>query len=189
MSRKSRQKKGRTLLQKIPPVSVCVFLLIAGLWMGVIFTLMPWINQPAPLEDTIPMSVTMQKVEGDYDYRRRQGYDLDEILIYYSDEKLVYLPDMQALYIPSVLSTEALLDKLTAYPAGTIFDVRTEPDGRDIIALSIEGTEIIAYEDACKAMKTSNNLFVPLGIFMLATAGYAVWALVIHRRYRRLNAS
>lgn len=186
MSRKSRQKKGRTLLQKIPPVSVCVFLLIAGLWMGVIFTLMPWINQPAPLEDTVPMSITMQKVEGDYDYRRRRGYDLDEILIYYSDEKLTHLPDMKSLYIPSVLSTETLLDKLTVYPAGTIFDARVEPDGRSIIALSVEGTEIIAYEDACKVIKTSNILFVPLGLFMLAAAGYAVWALCVHRKYRRL---
>lgn len=188
MSRKSRQKKGRTLLQKIPPVSVCVFLLIAGLWMGVIFSLMPWINQPALLEDTIPLSVTMQKVEGDYDYRRRQGYDLDEILIYYSDENLVYLPDMKSLCIPSVLSSETLLDKLTAYPAGTLFDAHVEPDGRSIIALSVEGTEIIVYEDACRSIRTNNILFVPLGLFMLATAGYAIWALVIHRRYRRLNA-
>lgn len=188
MSRKSRQRKGRTLLQKTPPVSVCVFLLIAGLWMGVIFTLMPWIRHPAPLEDTIPVSITMQKVEGDYAYRRRQGYDLDEIRIYYSDEKLVYLPDCEWLYIPAVLSTETLLNKLAAYPIGTIFDARVEPDGRSIIALSTEGAEIIAYEDACRTINTSNNLFVPLGVFMLAAAGYSVWALIIRWRYRRLNA-
>ncbi len=185
MSRKSRQKKGNTLLQKIPPVSICIFLLIAGLWMGAVFSLRPWYNEPAPLEDTISRSVIMQKVEGYYN--RIRPHKLSSIRVYYADEgDLVYLPDMDCLYIRPVLTSQTLLNKLTAYPAGTVFDVRTEPDGQDILALSVEGTELITYEQACQKLRTDNHLGVWIGMFMLCAAGYAVWALWIHWKYRRL---
>lgn len=185
MSRKSRQKKGNALLQKIPPVSVCIFLLIAGLWMGALFSLRPWYNEPALLEDTVSRSITMQKVRGLYNTKHKNR--LSGINIYYADEgDLVYLPDMEVLYIPSVLTSKTLLDKLTAYPAGTVFDVRTEPDDRDILALSVEGTELISFEQACRRIRTDNVLFVGVGVFMLCAAGYAAWALYIHGKYRRL---
>lgn len=187
MSRKSRQKKGSALLQKLPPVSVCIFLLIAGLWMGALFSLRPWYNEPALLEDTVSRSVTMQKVEGHYQKSRHGGFKLHGINIYYADEdELVYLPDMEVMYIPSVLTSKTLLNKLTAYPAGTVFDVRTEPDDRDILSLSVEGTELISFEQACQKIRTDNILFVGVGVFMLCAAGYASWALWLHWKYRRL---
>lgn len=187
MSRKSRQKKGRTLLQKLPPAGVCAALLVAGLWLGAIFTLMPWINRPIPLEDTVPMSVTMQRVEGDYDYRRGRHKDLDNIYIYYAGEGELYIPGFDRLYISDVVAGETLLKKLKAYPAGTVFDVRLEPDSKSILTLSVDGTELLSYEQACRAINVNNRLDVIVGVFMLAVAGYAAWALFMTWKYRRLT--
>ena len=186
MSRKSRQKKGRTLLQKVPPVGVCVFLLIAGLWIGTIFTLGPWISQPTPLEDTVPMSVTMQRVEGEYRKRLHGGFRLRNIYIYFAEEDELYIPDFDRLYISDVIAGETLLDKLKAYPAGTVFDVRLKPDSKSILTLSVDGVELLSYEQACRAINTNNRFGVIVGVFMLFVAGYAIWALVVTWRYRRL---
>ena len=186
MSRKSRQKKGQRLLQKVPPVGVCVFLLIAGLWIGTVCSLMPWINQPTPREDTVPMSVTMQKVEGEYKKRRHGGFKLRDIHIYCADEEEIYIPDFERLYISDVIASEPLLDKLEAYPAGTVFDVRLEPDSKSILALSVDGTDILTYEAACRAITVNNRLLIIVGVFMLVVAGYALWALIVTWRYRRL---
>lgn len=186
MSRKSRQKKALALLHRLPPVWVLIPLLIAGLWLGAIFTLGPWISPPTPLEDTVPLSATMQRVEGDYNYRRRRGFDLDDIYIYCADEGELYIPDFDRLYIPDVIANETLLEKLEAYPAGTVFDMRLKPDSKSILTLSVDGVDVLSYEAACRAINTNNRLGVIVGVFMLFVAGYCIWGLIITWRYRRL---
>ena len=53
MSRKSRQKKGRTLLQKAFPTWLALPMLIVSLFLGAVACLSPLLSTPPPFEDTI----------------------------------------------------------------------------------------------------------------------------------------
>ena len=179
MSRKSRQKKGRTLLDKLPPVGILVFLLVVGLGMGLIGFSAPWVSRPAAYEDTVPLSATLEQVRGDYKYHRGRGYDLDEIYLYFSDH--------DRLYISSKVATKSLLEKLEAYPAGTVFDLRLAPDSDSVLALSVDGAEVLSYETACRAVRVDNAFGFLLGLFALLISSYALWGLCMTWKYRRLT--
>lgn len=178
MSRKSRQKKGRSLLAKLPPVWVLIPMLIIGLGMGILCVTMPWFTPPTPYEDTIPLSATMTEVEGEYRYHRKHR-ELEDIYLYFEDH--------ERLIIYDVIANETLLDKLEAYPAGTIFDMRLKPNGIDVMTLSVSSVDILSYEAACQAIRVNNIFGIAWGIFSLAVAGYAAWGLCMTWKYRRLT--
>ena len=174
MSRKSRQKKGLRLLAKLPPLWILIPLLIIGISFGILGITSPWLRQPTPYEDTIPLSATMTEVEAHYRKHRR----VDTIYLYFEDH--------DRLMFDSILSHRSLLAKLESFPAGTVFDMRLEPNGTDVMTLSVNGVDVFSYEAACRAIRFNNILGFALGIFMLFMSGYAVWALCITWKYRRL---
>lgn len=178
MSRKSRQKKGRTLLAKLPPVWILLPMLLIGLGGSILCMSMPWLHQPTPYEDTIPLSATMTQVEGEYGYHRRHR-QLNIIHLYFEDH--------DPLMFDSVLAHDSLLDKLEAYPAGTVFDMHLEPNGKDVMTLSVDGVDVFTYEAACRAIRVNNGLGAALGIFFLVAAVYAAWGLCMTWKYRRLT--
>lgn len=178
MSRKSRQKKGRTMLQKAFPTWLAAPILILAVGMGILCVTMPWISQPTPYEDTIPVSASIMEVEGDYSHRRNHR-SLERIYLYFEDhERLMFDP---------VLAHDALLEKLKSYPAGTIFDMQLEPNGIDVMTLSVDGAEVFSYEAACRAIRVNNVFGICWGIFSLVMAAYAAWSLFIRWKYRRLT--
>ncbi len=189
MSRKSRQRQGHKLLREALPTWLALLFLIAGLWMGILGVLSPSVRAPIPLEEATALSVTLQKVEGQYKKNRSGPFRLRGISILYADDGEMYLPDMPSLYIPSVLASQELLTKLQSYPAGTVIDALTEPNGRDVLALSADGEAILTYEEACQAIHRDNQLGIPLGIFFLGCAVYGGWSLIIRRQYRKLVSS
>lgn len=178
MSRKSRQKKGRSILSKLLPVWMLIPMLVIGLGAGILCVTMPWIAQPTPYEDTIPLSATIAEVEGEYRARRKR-MELDMIYLYFEDH--------DPLMFDRVLTHDSLLDKLEAYPAGTVFDMRLEPNGIDVMTLSVDGVDVFSYEAACRAIQVNNALAIPLGIFFLVAAIYAAWSLCMTWKYRRLT--
>ena len=179
MSRKSRQKGARNRLSRTLPFTwLSVVLLVAGLWMGALGLLGPWISQPTPYEETIPVSATLAEVKGEYRYRRNHRR-LRNIQLCFDDH--------EQLKFDRILANDTLLEKLEAYPAGTVFDMRLEPNGSDVMALSVDGVEVFSYEAACRAIRVNNVSGMVWGIFALVMAGYAAWSLIIRWRYRRLN--
>lgn len=178
MSRKSRQKKGRSILSKLLPVWMLIPMLVIGLGAGILCVTMPWFAQPTPYEDTIPLSATIAEVEGEYRARRKR-MELDMIYLYFEDH--------DPLMFDRVLTHDSLLEKLEAYPAGTVFDMRLEPNGIDVMTLSVDGVDVFSYEAACRAIQVNNALAIPLGIFFLVAAIYAAWSLCMTWKYRRLT--
>lgn len=178
MSRKSRQKTGRSILRKLLPVWILIPMLVIGLGAGILCTSMPWIAQPTPYEDTIPLSATMAEVEGEYKFHRKRR-ELEDIYLYFEDH--------DPLMFDRVLTHDSLLEKLEAYPAGTVFDMRLEPNGIDVMTLSVNGVDVFTYEAACRAIRVNNALAIPLGIFFLIAASYAAWSLYMTWKYRRLT--
>jgi len=171
MSRKSRQKKGRTLLQKVFPTWLALPMLIVSLFLGTIACLSPLISTPPPYDATIPVSATLQKVEANYVRHHLHAIHLDFF-------------DYDSLIISPKIAYPALLEELESFPAQTIFDMRV--DGKDILALSIAGKTILSYEAACKAIEFDNQMGIPVGIFALCMAAYAAWSLYIRWKYRKL---
>lgn len=179
MSRKSRQKKGRSILSKLPPVWVLIFLLVVGLGMGALSVSAPWTSRPVAYEDTTALSATLTHIEGDYDYQRKRGWKLDDIYLYFSDH--------DRLCISSKVASESLQDKLAACPAGTVFDMRLEPNGTDVMSISVNGADVLSYEAACRAIHVNNAFGFLLGLFMLFMATCAAWGLYMTWKYRRLT--
>ena len=178
MSRKSRQKKGRTLLKKAFPTWLALPMLILSVSLGILGFLSTWISQPISLEDTLPVSATMTKVEATYDTHRKHR-ELDDILIYFEDH--------ERLIISDVIAHKTLLEKLKAYPAGTVFDMRLKPDSNSIMTLAVDGVDILSYEAACRAITVNNHFGIILGCIMLPIAAYAAWSLLICWKYRKLT--
>lgn len=179
MSRKSRQKKGRSILSKLPPVWVLIFLLIVGLGMGSLSISAPWTSRPVAYEDTTALSATLTRIEGDYDYQRKRGWKLDDIYLYFSDH--------DRLRISGIITSKSLLHELQSFPAGTVFDMRLEPNGIDVMALSVDGVDVLSYEAACRAIHVNNAFGFLLGLFMLFMATCAAWSLYMTWTYRRLT--
>lgn len=177
MSRKSRQKRGRTLLQKILPAWLAAPVFIIASAIGVFCLTMLW-THPTPYEDTIPVSAAITEVKGDYSSRRGHRH-LKRIYLYFEDH--------ERLMFNSVLAHDTLLDKLEDYPAGTVFDMRLEPNGMDIMNLSVNGVEVFSYEAACRAIRVNNIFCVIVGIFFLFSAVYAAWSIFIRWKYRKLT--
>ena len=167
------------MLAKLPPVWVLLFLLTAGLGMGALSLSAPWTSRPAAYEDTLPLRASMAQAAGDYDYHRKRGWDLDEINLFFSDDA--------PLHISSKVASEPLLAKLKAYPAGTVLDMRLDPDSMSVMSLSVNGMDILTYEAACRAIHLDNGLGFLLGIFCLFMAGYAAWGLCMAWKYRKLT--
>ena len=179
MSRKSRQKKGRSILSKLPPVWVLVFLLVVGLGVGALSVSAPWTSRPVAYEDTTALSATLTHIEGDYDYQRKRGWKLDDIYLYFSDH--------DRLCIPGIITSKSLLHELQSFSAGTVFDMRLEPNGTDVMSISVNGADVLSYEAACRAIHVNNAFGFLLGMCMLFMAIYAAWGLYMTWKYRRLT--
>ena len=178
MSRKSRQKKGRSILAKLPPVWILIPMLGIGLGMGILCISMPWLQQPTPYEDTIPLSATLTEVEGEYRARRKR-MELDKIYLYFEDH--------DPLMFDRILAHDALLEKIENYPAGTVFDMHLMPNGIDVMTLSVGGVDVFSYEAACRAIRVNSGFGIVWGVFCLMVASYAAWGLLMTWKYRRLT--
>lgn len=172
MSRKSRQRRGRALLQKVLPPWLALPILISSLGLGIITFLSPWLSAPPSFEDTLPVSATLEKVEASYVRHHLHAIQLD----FSNHDRLTISPKV---------TYKALLDKLKSYPTGTVFDMRLNDSS--ILALSVNGEDVLTYEAACKAIAFDNQLGIPVGIFMFCMAGYSGYSLFIHWKYRRLT--
>lgn len=175
---KTRQNKLTRRLKKLPSLGRAIFFLIAGLIMGTVFTvLMNYTQGPVTMDEAIPVSAVMEDVRGSYTHRYRQGTRLQEILIRFED--------YEQLDIDSVIATESLLTRLSAIPSGTTFDMLVHPNSTTILALSIDGEEIVSFDDAVAKLQWENNGFFILGMVMYFFAAVGAVTMVIRIRLRR----
>lgn len=178
MSRKSRQKKGRKLLRNVLPVWLAAVMLIGGLWLGLLGLASPFLRPAVSLEDTVAVSATVQQIHVEYGYHRKHR-KVDSLFIDFEDH--------ERLYIPNPACTDLTAEKVSAYPAGTVFDMRILPGNRDILALSVTGEDVLTFESMQKVLAFDNALGILLGVIMLVIAAYAAWSLITSWRYRRLQ--
>lgn len=175
---KTRQNKLTRRLKKLPSLGQAILLLVAGLLMGTVFTmLMDYTQGPVTTEEARPVSAVMEDVRGSYTRRYRQGIRLQQILIRFED--------YEQLSIDSVIATEALLNRLSGYAPGTTFDMLVHPNSASILSLTIDGEEIVSFDDAMAKLSRENTGFLWLGIGMYLLAAWGGFVLILRLKLRR----
>ena len=175
---KTRQNKLTRRLKKLPSLGQAIFLLVAGLLMGTVFTvLMHHTQGPVTMEEARPVSAVMEDVRGSYTRRYRLGTRLQQILIRFED--------YEQLSIDSVISTEALLNQLSGYEPGTTFDMLVHPNSSTILALSIDGEEIINFDDAMAKLNRETTAFFWMGVCLYILAAFGAYVVILRVKLRR----
>lgn len=174
---KTRQNRLTRRLKKLPSLGQAIFLTVIGLLMGTVFTaLMHHTQGPVTMEEARPVSAVMEDVRGSYTHRYRQGTRLQEILIRFED--------YEQLSIDSTLATEALLDRISVTP-GTTFDMLVHPNSATILALSIDGEEIIIFDTAMERLRRETTAFFWMGVCLYAAAAFGAYVVILRLKLRR----
>lgn len=183
MSRKSRQRAGNRKLRPTVPFWVGVALLVAGLLAGsvCIFGVQHW-NSPVTRAEAISVTGTLESAKPTYKrVRKSTRTKLSAVMLYFTDVEGYML-------VPRALTDQALADTLTALPAGTTVDMLAHPhnDNR-ILSLTVEGTELVSFDEALEALRRERNAALALGLFLYALAAYGAWSAWMRCQYRRVD--
>ena len=174
---KTRQNKLTRLLKKLPSLGQAIFLLVAGLLMGTVFiVLMQYAQGPVTMEEARPVSAVMEDVRASYGRRHRRN-SINEILIRFED--------YEQLGIDHPVANQAMLDKLLSVAPGTTFDMLVHPNSATILALSIDGEEIVNFDDAIAKLSGENRAFFWMGICLYAAAALGLFTLALRLKLRR----
>ena len=65
--------------------------------------------------------------------------------------------------------------------------MQLKPNGIDVMALSVDGVDVLSYEASCRAIHVNNAFGFLLGLFLLFMAAYATLGLINTWKYRRLT--
>lgn len=174
---KTRQNKLTRRLRKLPSLGQAIILLVIGLLMGTAFTvLMDYTQGPVTMEEARPVSAVLEDVRGSYGRRSRRN-SLREILIRFED--------YDQLGIDHPVANKAMLDKLLSVTPGTTFDMHVHPNSSTILALSIDGEEIVSFDDAVAKLRGENKVFFWMGVCLSAAAAFGAYVVILRLKHRR----
>lgn len=176
---KTRQNKLTRLLKELPDLGQSIWLIVIGLIMGTVFTvLMDYTQGPVTMEEARPVSAVMEDVRGSYGRRNRRN-SLREILIRFEDHA--------QLGIDHPVANKAMLDKLLSVAPGTTFDMLVHPNSSTILALTIDGEEIVIFDDAVAKLSGENKAFFWMGVCLYAIAAFAACVVILRVKLRRYD--
>lgn len=174
---KTRQNKLNRLLKKLPSLGQAIILLIIGLLLGTAFTmLMDYTQGPVTRDEARPVSAVMEDFRAIYGRRGRRN-SLREILIRFED--------YEQLGIDHPVANKAMLNKLLSVAPGTTFDMLVHPNSATILALSIDGEEIINFDTAMAKLSNENLVFFWMGICLYAAAAFGAYVVILRLKLRR----
>ena len=78
-----------------------------------------------------------------------------------------------------------MLDKLLSVAPGTTFDMLVHPNSASILSLTIDGEEIVSFDDAVAKLSRENTGFLWLGIGMYLLAAWGGFVLILRLKLRR----
>ena len=138
---------------------------------GTVFTVgVKYWNKGISVNETVKVTGTYQS------YHIRSG---DEGLVREKSGKeiTVCFSDIENKFVDSSCNTDALREKLRSVTPGTKVEMLIRPNSPTIIEMRADGTEILSFEDASRAMASSSAGFMLLGILMYAIAAYGGYLL------------
>ena len=146
------------------------FLLIAGLFLGTVFTFgMQYWNAPVTQEDAIHATA----VYSSYTESRRDGH-VKEIIVRFEDH--------EQLYIDGSCITEQMWDGLDTISPGMKVDLMIHPNSNTILDLRMEDSVVLKFEDTSEKLTSEAKGFAGLGIFLYILAAYGLFNLAFRKR-------
>lgn len=147
--------------------SEAIFLLIAGLIMGTVFTFgMKYRNGLIRQEE----SQQVNAIFSSYKENKRCGR-VQEIILRFDDH--------EQLYIDGVCIDNELSDTISEIMPGTILEMMVHPNSNTILEMEIGTTKILEFNDSVQKLSSEASGFMCLGVFCyilaLMGAGYFIF--------------
>lgn len=154
-SNKSSISKGQAL-----------FLLLAGLFMGTIFTFgMHYWNAPVERANAIQKEAAFDYYKEDFSKHNTRGIS-------------VYFIDCEQLYIDGECVNDQLRKDLADISAGTKVELMIHPNSDTILDMRVQNQVILDFDDVQEKLSGENKIFFVLGILCYAIALGGLWQLI-----------
>ncbi len=143
-----------------------IFLLIAGLIMGTVFTFgMKYWNAPIKPDEAKHVTATFSS----YKESKRRGH-VQEIILRFDDH--------EQLYIDGVSINNKLRDAISEIEVGTTIEMMVHPNSNTILEMGVGTTKLLEFHDSVQKLTAEVSGFMYLGFFCylmaLIGAGYFV---------------
>ena len=153
------------LTERIPK-GAAWFLLIAGVLMGLVFTVgeHDW-HQPVERADARELQAVYDRCEVQYRHRR-------------STHLLLRFTDYDGpLDVPTECVTQTLIEEVQSIPAGTVLDLTLQPRSNVILELRDHGRTLLSFEETSMRLSARVHGFFWLGVFTFLCAAFGAWKL------------
>lgn len=146
------------------------FLLIAGLFLGTVFTFgMQYWNAPVARDDAIHATVVFSS----YTERRSDGH-VKEIIVRFEDH--------DQLYIDGSCINEQVRDGLETIAPGMKVDLLIHPNSNTILDFRMGNSVVLEFEDTSDKLTNEAKGFAGLGVFLYILAAYGLYNLAFRKR-------
>lgn len=160
------QKLKREFTDPIPKFSA-LFLLIAGLFMGTVFTFGQWYREaPVTKEEAVRVEATFLSYKERFERRGK----LKEMYLTFEDYGQQTL---DGAYLRSEIA-----NAVRAIKPGTPVQMYIHPRSSTILELSVNGRTILGFEQASEKLSAEVSGFTVLGILMYLFAAYGAIKLI-----------
>lgn len=147
-----------------------LFLLIAGLIMGTVFTFgMQYWNAPITQDEAIHTDAVFLS----YKEQRGNGY-IKEIIVQFEDH--------EQLYIDGACISQELVDKINTITPGTAVSIIFHPHSDTIMQMCTDTVEVLEFEDSVRKLDSEAGVFFYLGIFCYIMAGCGLIGFLFRKR-------
>ena len=148
-----------------------LFLLAAGLVMGIVFTfgMQRW-NAPISRDEAIEATAAIRSVEAQYGRRRH----LKEIRIEFEDH--------DPLTIDGSCADSELLEKLHRLPGGTVVEMSIHPGSDVILEMQASNVSLLEFDQSIERLRSESSGFMYLGMFCFAVALFGLINLCTKRK-------
>ena len=146
------------------------FLLIAGLFLGTVFTFgMQYWNAPVARGDAIHATVVFSS----YTESRRDGH-VKEIIVRFEDH--------EQLYIDGSCINEQVRNGLDTIAPGMKVDLLIHPNSNTILDFRMGNSVVLEFENTSEKLASEATGFGGLGLFLYILAAYGLFNLVFQKR-------
>ena len=151
------------LTGKIPKVAA-YFLLIAGVVLGLVFTVGEYYwHQPVERADARDLQAAYEGCEVHY---RRSTH----VLLRFADYD-------GPLDVPTECVTQSLVEEIQSIPAGTVLELKLHPRSNVILELRSHGRTLLNFEETSARLNARVHSFRWLGLFTFLCAAFGAWKL------------
>jgi len=169
-------RRRRKTVRRMDKAS-CWFLIIAGLFIGTVFTFgMQYWNAPVPRESAQPVTAVYESHELHYSRKRngRQG-SLNSISLHFSDH--------ERLSIDSACVDQDLRDDLVALEEGDVLTMLVHPNSDNVLSMHHGSRELLNFDEAVADLSGEATGFLFLGLFMYLGAIIGGYYLITGKAY------